>query len=69
VKLEVVGEIEQVETIAVGPSVKVRKFLGRPTVGAGGGNEKGSPQSGSQMEISVESSYMGTKPTVSVNGT
>ena len=34
VKFEVVGEIEQVETIAAGPSVKVRAFL-RKTYGRG----------------------------------
>jgi hypothetical protein len=34
VKFEVVGEIEQVETIAAGPSVNVRKFL-RKTYGRG----------------------------------
>ena len=34
VKFDVVGEIEQVETIAAGPSVKVRSFL-RKTYGRG----------------------------------
>jgi len=34
VKFDVVGEIEDVETIAAGPSVKVRKFL-RKTYGRG----------------------------------
>ena len=33
-KFDVVGAIEQVETIAAGPSVKVRKFL-RKTYGRG----------------------------------
>ena len=33
-KFEIVGEIEQVETIAAGPSVKVRSFL-RKTYGRG----------------------------------
>ena len=34
VKFDVVGEIEQVETIAAGPSLKVRSFL-RKTYGRG----------------------------------
>ncbi len=34
VKFDVVGEIEQIETIAAGPSVKVRSFL-RKTYGRG----------------------------------
>jgi len=34
VKFEVVGQIEQVETIAAGPGVKVRSFL-RKTYGRG----------------------------------
>ena len=33
-KFEVVGEIEEIETIAAGPSVKVRSFL-RKTYGRG----------------------------------
>ena len=33
-KFEVVGEIEQIETIAAGPSVKIRAFL-RKTYGRG----------------------------------
>ena len=33
-KFEVVGEIEQIETIAAGPSVKIRSFL-RKTYGRG----------------------------------
>ena len=33
-KFDVVGEVEQIETIAAGPSVKVRSFL-RKTYGRG----------------------------------
>jgi hypothetical protein len=33
VKFEVIGEIEQVETIAAGPSVKVRSFLRKTSSG------------------------------------
>jgi hypothetical protein len=36
VKFEIVGEVEDIETIAAGPSVRVRAFL-RKAHGRGGG--------------------------------
>jgi hypothetical protein len=69
VKFEVIGDIEQVETIAAGPSVKVRAFLRKVYGAVGGGSGRGSRLSASRMEISVEWSYIGTKPMASGNGT
>ena len=68
-KFEVIGVIEQIETIAAGQVSSFGHFFERHTDAGGGGNEREWPTSGFRMAISGESSYIGTRPTGSANET
>jgi hypothetical protein len=68
VRFELVGTIDEIETIATGPSLKPDRSCERRMVAAGGGSSRESRRSGCGTASFVELNSIGTKLTASASG-
>jgi hypothetical protein len=68
-QVEILGEIQSIETIASGASVRIGRLLTKATVLGSGGSARGSPWFVSLMDSWCGQRYTGMRRTAAVEST